>query len=219
MSTLKFLSDNSYIFIFAAMPFLIAGQVYLLVRRMSNPEKMLQKLTGPLGPRKESALLQFKDWLQANHFHQIDTHRFGAIETITFQQEETQRFFSIYFHTRVTFGIETYFDDQNCTCLDTSMSGSAGMFPTRPHQYQQSFPNASLEDAWQRHLKAEEVLIQKFNLRRVPLTLPYDQLLMKAIRLRMQHVRSIPFYPFRALYWYAISRKSVANRSIEQQFS
>lgn len=218
MSTLHFLLDNFYLVIIAACPFFIMGNIYLLVRKMSEPEKMLLLLPGPLTPRKVAGLGPFQGWLQMNNFRQISSYRFGSIETVTFKQEGAQRFFSVYFHNRITFSLETYFDDVDCTCLDTSMSGSSGMFPTRPNQYQQSFPGATLDDLCLRHLEAEEYLIKKFNLRWKPLTLPYEEILLKAIRLRMQFVRSIPLYPIRALYWYAITRKKVANRSIQQQF-
>jgi hypothetical protein len=42
--------------------------------------------------------------------------------------------------------------------------------------------------------------------------------LLNAIRLRMQFVRSIPFYPFRALCWYAVMRGRMANRPIQQRY-
>ena len=98
------------------------------------------------------------------------------------------------------------------------MSGATGMFPARPNHYRQSFPNATLDDLCLRHLEGEEYLIKKFGLRWKPLTLPYEEMLLKGMRSQMEHVRSIPLYPARALYWYAITRKKVANRSVQQQF-
>jgi hypothetical protein len=92
------------------------------------------------------------------------------------------------------------------------------MFPQRPNQYQQSFPNVSPDEAWRRHLEAEVYLVNKFGLKWKALTMPYEQVLLNAIRLRMQFIRSIPFYPFRALYWYAVMRSRMANRSIQQQY-
>ena len=92
------------------------------------------------------------------------------------------------------------------------------MFPARPNAFRQSFPGATVDEVTQRHLEAEEHLIKKFNLRWKPLTLSYEEILIKAIRLHMQHVRSIPLYAVRALYWYAVSRRKIANRSVPQQF-
>jgi hypothetical protein len=92
------------------------------------------------------------------------------------------------------------------------------MFPRRPCQYQQGFPGITAEEAWRRHLEAETYLLQRFGVRRKSLAMPYEQILLKAMRLRMAFVRSIPFYPIRALYWFAVVRARMAGKSIQQQF-
>ena len=153
-----------------------------------------------------------------NNFRQISSYRFGSIEVVTFKQEGAQRFFSVLFHNRITFSLASYFDDVDCTSLETSMSGSTGMFPARSNAFRQSFPGATLDEICQRHLEAEDYLMKKFNLRWKPLTLSPEERTIKGIRLHMQHVRSIPFYPVRALYWYAVSRRKIANRTVQQQF-
>ena len=92
------------------------------------------------------------------------------------------------------------------------------MLPQRPRQYQQSFPNVAVDEAWRRHLDAEVYVMQRFGVRLQPLRMSYEQMLLKALRMRMEFVRSIPLYPFRALFWYFIKRGRMANRSIQQQF-
>jgi hypothetical protein len=216
MYAFQFISDNLYWLILVVLPFLIAGQVYFLARKMSEPEKML--IPSGLDVDKQQILSGYQAWLSANNFYPVASFQFSRIQVATFQQKDSQRFFSFTFHQRLTFSIETYFDDTDCTCLDTGTSGSTGMFPQRPHQYEQSFPNASADEAWRRHLEAEPYLIKKFGIQWKPLTVPYEQILLKAMRLRMQYVRSIPFYPFLALYWYFVSRSRMANRSIQQQY-
>jgi len=139
--------DNSYLLLIAAMPFIVAGQVYLLVRKMSEPENMMQSLPGGLSADKQQILSNYQDWLNANDLQHLTSFQFGSIQVATFRQRDAQRFFSFYFHKKMTFSIETYFDDTNFTCLDTSTSGSTGMFPQRPNQYQQSFPNVSPDEA------------------------------------------------------------------------
>jgi hypothetical protein len=210
--------DNSYLLLIAATPFIIAGQVYLLVRKMSEPENMIHSLPGGLSADKQQILSNYQDWLNTNDLQHLTSFQFGSIQVATFQQRNAQRFFSFYFHQKMTFSIETYFDDTNFTCLDTGTSGSTSMFPQRPNQYQQSFPNVPPDEVWRRHLEAEAYLMNKFGLKWKALTMPYEQVLLNAIRLRMQFVRSIPFYPFRALYWYAVMRSRMANRSIQQQY-
>ena len=89
----------------------------------------------------------------------------------TFQQKNYPRYFSFYFHQRTTYSIETYFDDDECTCLDTATSGSIGMFPQRPRQYQQSFPNVTPDEAWRRHLEGEAYLLQRLSIQWKALTM------------------------------------------------
>lgn len=124
--------------------------------------------------------------------------------------------FSIYFHKAVTYNLESRFDD--LTCLDTATSGSTGMFPPRPGNYKQSFPHASAEEAWQRHLEGEAYLMHKFGIAWKPLIKSYEETLLHTMRLHMKHVRSIPFWPFRSLYRYTVSRQKLANRSIQQLY-
>ena len=211
------LTDNSFVLILLAAPLLIAAQVYFLVQKMSEPEKMFRPLPG-LSEERERALSAYREWLDQHDLHYHTTYQFGAIQSVLFRQKDSPRFFSFYFHKQLTFSIETYFDEVNCTCLDTGTSGSTGMLPQRPNQYQQSFPGASPEVAWQRHLEAESYITGRFGIKYQVLKMPYEQILMKALRLRMQFIRRIPFYPFRALYWYAVTRSRMANRSIQQQF-
>lgn len=201
-------------------PFVIAAGVYFLVRKMSEPEKMLFPLPNGLPPGRQQIVNGYANWLQSKQLQTISAYRFGSIETIIFKQKDASRFFSIMFsRLRVSFGVETLFDGTDCASLETATSGSTGMFPMPPHTYKQSFPGVTPDDAWQRHLDAEAYLMERFGLRyRPPLTVPYEQILLKEIRMTMQHVRSIPFYPFRAVYWFFVSRSKAANRSIQQQF-
>ena len=214
----RFLSDHLFWIFIASVPLIIAGQVWFLVIRMSKPENMFIPLPAGPSPFRQPIISSHQAWLDANHLEFVTSFRFGNIEVATYQQRETQRFFSFYFHQQVTFSIETYFDDTECACLDTSTSTGIGMFPQRPRQYQQGFPGISAEDAWRRHLEAEAYLMQRFGIRKQRLGMPYEQVLLKAMRLRMAYVRSLPFYPIRALYWFAVNRARMANKSIQQQY-
>lgn len=199
----------------AAIPLVVAAQVYVLVRRMSKPEKMMQPLSG-LTPDQEQLLTAFRDWLAARQFGYLTSFKFGAITTVAFQEQNTQRFFCFYFHQRVTFCMQSRFDD--LALLETSNSGSLGMFPPRPNCYPQSLPGADADQLWQRHMEAESYLIQRFGIQWRPLSGSYQENVLTSMRASMAYVRSIPFYPFRALYWYAVSRRKLASQSIEQRY-
>ena len=216
MDPVQIMSGHFYLVMIAAVPFIIAGQVYLLVHKMSEPENMFRSLPGGLDPNKQQILSGYRSWLGSNNFYSVATFQFGIIQVAAFQQKDTQRFFFFNFHKRLTFCADTYFSDD--ISLETSTSGDAGMFPHRPDKYVQSIPNIMPDEVWRRHLEAEAYLLKKFKIVEKSLSMPYEQLLLYNIRLNMQYVRSIPFYPFRALYWYAVMRGRMANRSIQQQY-
>jgi hypothetical protein len=216
MNPVQFISDNSYWVMIAAAPFIIAAGVYLLVRMMSEPENMFQSFPGGLDPNKQQTLAGYQSWLNSNDFYPASCFRFGSIHVAAFQQRNTPRFFCFNFHKRLTFCADTWFSDE--TGLETSNSGDTGMFPRRPGKYAQDFPNVSPDELWRRHLEAETYLLQKFKIEQKSLSMPYEQLLLHNMRLQMRYIRSIPFYPFRALYWFAVTRRRMANRSIQQQF-
>jgi hypothetical protein len=211
----NFVDYTPFIFI-AAAPVIVSGSVYFMVRKMSEPENMLRPIAGGLNAEQQQTLRRYERWLIDNQFEYKAGFQFGTIKVVAFQQENAQRIFSVYFHKKTSIDIESWFDDANN--LTTATSGSIGMFPQRPGAYKQSYPGLTAADAWQRHLAGEAHLMQKFGLTWQPLTQPYQEALLNSIRLQMQFVRAIPLYPIRALYWYAVMRKKMANRSVQQQY-
>jgi hypothetical protein len=199
----------------AAAPAAIMGQIYLLGRKMSEPEKMLRPIAGGLTAQQGETISRHKEWLTSVGLEFRTSFQFGTIRAAVFQQGNQPRFFSFLFHQRVTFSAESYLED--LTILDTSTSGSLGLFP-RPGAYAQSFPNISAEEAWRRHLEGEAHLTRKFGFAWVPLKRPYEEIMLAATRVRMKYNRSQLFWPARVLYRYAVTRRRIANRSIAQQF-
>lgn len=207
--------DITYLWILLAGFVVLVGQIYFLGRRMSDPEKMITPLSDEHRQKLELTIARYKDWLNSVNLSYLTSFQFGRISVLVYQQENTPRFFSFYFHQTLTLDIESYLED--LTILDTATSGSGGLFP-RPGAYMQSFPGLSPQEAWQRHLEAEEYLSKKFGYIWVPLKKPYMQILSEAIRLRMQHNRSQSFWPIRVLYRFFVTRHLIKNRTIAQQF-
>lgn len=190
--------------------------VYALVLKASNPESMLRPLPAGLTPFEQQTISGHREWLAYYNLQFLTCFQYSTIRVAVFQQQGMQRFLSLYFHQKLSYSIETYFDD--LTSLDTSTSGSVGMFPARPGNYKQSCPGARVDEAWRRHLEAEDYLMKKFGFQFRPLSQSYEQTLMNVMRLQMQHVRSLRFWPFRAIYWYHVNRSRMANKSIQQQY-
>ena len=209
--------DYMPLYILAVAPFLIVIQVYFLVRKMSEPEKMMKPIERGLGPSKEQFIGSHKAWLDSQQLEWLTCFQFSIIQSAVFQQRGTQRFFIFHFHQqKITYEVESRFEEDSH--LETSTSGNSGMFPARPKVFKQSFPGLTPEQAWARHLEGEAYLMQKFGLTWRPLNQPYEQVLLNSLRMTMMYVRSIPFYPFRALYWFFVTRFAVRNKSVQQQF-
>ena len=207
--------DYTLLLLIAAIPLVVVLQIYFLGRKMSEPGKMLRPVAGGLSAYQQQAIAPHQDWLVSAHLEFSTSFQFGGIQVVVFQQGNLPRFFSFMFHQRLTFCAESYREDM--ILLDTSTSGSIGLFP-RPGAYAQSFPNMPPSQAWQRHLEGEAHLSKKFGYVWVPLERSYEEILVAAMRLRMKYNRSQLFWPFRVLYRYAVTRFRIANRSIAQQF-
>lgn len=182
---------------------------------MSEPEKMIQEIPGGLPPQMEQAIAPYKEWLGSVGLSYLNCFKFGSISVAVYQHESAHRFFSFYFHQKLTFAMESYLED--LTILDTGTSGTGGLFP-RPGAYMQSLPGLSPQQTWLRHVEAEEYLSQKFGYAWVPLKKPYMQILPEAMRVRMQYNRSQPFWPVRVLYRFFVTRNLLKNRTIAQQY-
>jgi len=197
----------------AATPVVLVVGIYLLGCRMSHPEKMFHPV--PLGPIHQQTIARYKEWLDAAKLELRTSFKFGSIVVAVFQEQNNPRFFAFMFHQKLTFSAESYLED--LTILDTSNSGALGWFP-RPGAYAQSFPGVSAQETWRLHLEGEAYLAQKFGCKWVPLSRPYEEILLDAIRLRMKYNRSQSFWPFRVLYRFFVTRHQLKNRTIAQQY-
>lgn len=209
---LKYMDYTLWIWV-GLVPVVLVGQIYLLGRKMSEPEKLIRPIN--LNPNQEEILSRYRDWLASVNLKYRTSFQFGAISVAVFQQGNQPRFFSFMFHQKVAFQVESYLED--LTIFDTGTSGSGNLFP-RPGAYFQALPNISAQEAWDRHLEGEAYLSKKFGYAWLPLKKPYEQMLQEAIRLRMKYNRSQLFWPIRVLYRYFVTRHFIINKTIEQQF-
>jgi hypothetical protein len=209
--------DNYMPFIFiAASPLILIGSIYFMVLKVSEPEKLMGPIAGGLSADRQEVVLQHKEWLAVQGYQYLTSFQFSTIQVIVFQQANAPRFFSLNFAKSMSYDLVTQFDDKNG--LTTGTSGAIGMFPVTPGSYKQSFPNAAADIALQRHLEAETYIINKAGIVCQPITKPYEEIVVDGIRAQMKHVRSIALWPVRAVGWYFVNRKKMANLSVQQQF-
>jgi hypothetical protein len=207
---------DSTVFVWIAIvPAILVLQIYLLGRKMSQPEKMMRPMEKGLTPFQERTLAKYMDWLVSVNLKYCTSFRFGVAQVVVFQQDNEPRFLSFMFHRKLTFTIETWLED--LTIYETATSGNGDLFP-RPGSYAESFRDISAQEAWHRHLEGETYLTRKFGFRWIPLKRPYEEILLDAIRLRMTYNRAQLLWPVRVLYRYFVTRRRIVNRTIAQQF-
>jgi hypothetical protein len=206
--------DPGFWIVIAAVPIFLVGNIYLLGRRMSEPEKMLLPIPGGLTAFEQQTIARHKDWLASLNLQFRTAFQFGGIRVAVFQHGDLPRYFNFSFHQKLTFAAESY--TENLDVLDTTSSGDLGLFP-RPGAYIQGFPGATPAVVWQRHLEAEAHLRDKAGFALKPLHLTYEEIVIAAIRMRMKYNRAQLFWPFRVLYRFALVRPRLANKTIAQQ--
>ena len=69
----------------AAVPAVLVGQIYLLGRKMSEPEKMISPVMGGLNPHQEQTISQYKDWLDSVNLRYLINFKFGSILVAVYQ--------------------------------------------------------------------------------------------------------------------------------------
>jgi hypothetical protein len=200
----------------ATVMLIVVVVMYGVMTKLSNPEKLLRPISGELSPARQAIVLQHQEWLAAQGYQFLTSFQFSTIQVVVFQQTDAPRYFNLNFHKSTTYDLVTRFDDTRS--LTTATSDSIGMIPPAPGCYKQGFPRAAADLALQRHLEAETYLINKFGIVCQAVTKPYEQLLIDGMRAEVAHVKSMPLWPIRGIYWYFVNRTRMANRTIQEQF-
>ena len=101
--------------------------------------------------------------------------------------------------------------------LTTGSTKDSQLLPSPAGEFMQAFPGETHPELWDRHLLAEAFLTSKLNATAEPEDKPFDQVFTEAAHRQVDHVRSIPLWPLRAIYWFLIRRSRLAGKSIQDQ--
>ena len=115
------------------------------------------------------------------------------------------------------FDFVTYFTDD--TALTTSNSRDAFFLPGRPGSYKQAFPNGNFDELWKLHTEAEAYSRENYSRSASPASLAFAETLIKAMTRQMKHVRSLPLWPLRSVWWYCVNRFTKPNRPVRELYS
>jgi hypothetical protein len=110
--------------------------------------------------------------------------------------------------------ITEFSDDDSLT---TTKTRAAFMLPRPFGSFLQSFPNASIEELWDLHLRGEQHLITHLSIPVKESRIPYLEAFGPGILRQMRCVKSYPLWPIRGIYWFLLKRFLMLNRPIWSQ--
>jgi hypothetical protein len=189
---------------------LVALAVCASVRSMSEPS--LVALPAAAFPVDQSA-----QWAEANEFAFIGYFRFqNRISLAAWRRTDRPTFFT---HMRVqgkeTFDLVTLFADD--VALTTGSSADAQVLPLPAGFYCQSFSGAGLDERWDRHIEAENYLMDAGGARLVQTDVSLEDAVVRYVRRQVAHVRGLSMWPFRGVYWFVVRRQRMHNLSVQKQ--
>lgn len=165
------------------------------------------------GDRRIAATHDAHMWAKGNEFEFIGYYTMLNAFIATWRRNDRPTFFCQYqVQHKIVYDLATEFDPQ--LGLTTGSSADGHFFPNRPGHYMQTFSKLSLDEQWDRHIEAENFLIERGGIELVARDLDFEQIFIEAIHAQMQFVRSIFLWPLRGAYWFGIRRFQWHNRTI-----
>lgn len=214
-----------------AVPALIAFGVYRSVVALGRPDLCLVAVDAKKYSDQFRYAAEHQPWAKEQGFTWIGAYRLGAAGGSTaelkraglptmfiaaWEHSEEPSYFLIYCH-----GSNSYYDFVTLFSEGASVtSGStkdALTIPSHADAFVQAFSGLACDELWEKHREAEVYVMQARGCRKQPLTASLDEYMLSAIGRQMEHVRSLPLWPLRGIYWFVVRRNTLINRSIEEQ--
>lgn len=202
------------------VPVLIAFVAFKSVMQLSNPSLALQPADPDTFKTEFQEAMLHDKWATDEGFEWVGTYLLTAPAQVfiaAWRHVEYPAFFCVYVHAqgKHTDIVTIYENDLGIT---TGSSKDGLLFPSAPGSYMQCLPNISVHQQWQNHLEAEAFLLEKLKLDPRPIGKPFDVIVMESIRRQMAHVRRIPLWPLRTVWWFFVRRNKLAGMTIPQQY-
>lgn len=170
-------------------------------------------------PLQHAKVRQYDEWAKEEGFEWVGGYLIEAGSRIfigAWQHAEKSVYFCVYCHAMgEAFDLVTYFSEG--VTLTTGSTKDSQLLPPPPGEFMQAFPGKTHAELWEKHLLAEAFLASKLNVSPTPEHMPFDQVFTEAAHRQVDHVRSIPLWPVRAVYWFLVRRSRMSGRSIQDQ--
>lgn len=102
--------------------------------------------------------------------------------------------------------------------LTTSNTRDSVFLPSPPGFYVQAFHGADLDAIFERHESGLIHLHERFHLTIVDRAESTAAQIVEAIARQVAHVRAIPFWQFRGVWWYVVRRSVLNGKGVADQF-
>lgn len=180
--------------------------------------------TGSRAKRMIRSVAHLHQWAEQNEFKFLGYYNirvgFNKIFLAGWQRTDRPTFMCHYvIKAQNTVGRATdiateFANDISLTTVDTR----EGQFsPKPPKAYSQSFSRVDLDQQWNRHIEAENYLIDVGGAQLVNLDIEFEKEVVEAGRKQNEFIRSIPLWYLRGCYWYFLRKHLWHNKSIEAQ--
>jgi hypothetical protein len=158
------------------------------------------------------------EFLKVEGFGSPEFYRFNQVILCLWLRESAppvHRFCFARTATTTTFELEAQISER--ASLTTTRSGVAFMFPRQFGEFTQSFPGADVVRLWKLHLEGTEFLISHSIVSVGPCREAFPASHRRSVVEQLTHVRSLPLWPVRGIYWYLVKRFLMRNRPIWKQ--
>jgi hypothetical protein len=202
----------------ASLLAVVAFMIYFSVCSMArSPEPVLRpELATKINASvpADTALL-----LQNNGFNFVAAYGFHLVWFGIWTQKEGRSPIRYYCfagttNSRAEEFITVFSDDASLT---TTRTRSAFVFPRPFGAFMQAFPKAPISQLWDSHQRGEQYLVSEVAIPVKDCRLSYVERLKQGVVTQTAHIRSLPLWPLRGVYWFFIKRFLMHNRPIWAQ--
>ncbi|MBN1672015.1 MAG: hypothetical protein JXR37_13330 [Kiritimatiellae bacterium] len=194
--------------------------VYVAVLGMRHPESKLEPTTRDECARQFELAKECHSWATRQGFAVVNGYVFRSTSRIfmaVWQRGAESVYFVMYVaaQNQRHYDFVTLFADEAMLTSGNSYDGA--LLPPAPDTYVEAFPGQPYPDLWQRHQTAQRFLLEQRGSTVARADQPFETVLATAVNRQIAHIRSLPFWPFRGLYWWFVRRQKMANRSVAEQ--
>lgn len=194
--------------------------VMLQVHMMLHPEKLLKRDPSATRVISDAITPETRAWIAQQQCQFIGAFRFMQVVIALWKMPAEGTYVAVLRAqnalakmTVMEFG--TFLENGE---LNSTNGSSTFMFPPTPGNFKESILTQSLDTLYRAHLHSLEVLNARLGLRPIPMPADMERNMIESNRRQMLYVKSLPFYPFRGIYWFFVKRHRMRGKTIEDQF-